>query len=179
MPDRARHLACHRPDEGSQSAAVRSASPTVNRGELVDIRLKECKRAIRKFLATAYSDERLAWLLAHARSGRLSYRSCCCLIGVATADHPLQEKSAPEQFVHSHYTLAKTFLGAREAELAFYYLGHIGRWWVTASADTQRRRRLIPMIKAEMRRREWLRAQRESDEALAASSRRSQVDVFA
>lgn len=135
----------------------------------MDARLKKCKRAVRLFLRTAYSDERLLWLLVHARSGKLSYRSCCCLVGIVTADHALQEKMASAELDRSHYVFAKTFLGADEAELAYYYLGHIGRPWLLCGADAQRRHRLIPMIRAEMRRRERQRAQREAEEAAAAT----------
>ncbi len=145
----------------------------------MDARLKDCKRAIRLFLRIAYSDERLAWLLAHARSGKLSYRSCCCLVGVATADHPLQERAAPIGLAPwltpsgSHYAFAKTFLGANEAERAYYYMGHIGKSGFFSSADAQRRRRLIPLVRAEMRRREWQRVQQEAEEAVVSIRRRA------
>lgn len=115
---------------------------------------KRWKKSIRQFLRTAYSDERLAWLLAHARSGRLAYQSCCCLIGVATADHALRGKTDVTAPGALHYRLAKIFVGAREAEMAFWELGYAGSSRLADSNDELRRRRVIPMIKAEMRHRE-------------------------
>jgi hypothetical protein len=122
-------------------------------GGSLDGELKQCKRAIRIFLRTAYTDERLTWLLAHARSGKLSYQSCCCLVGAVTADHPLTGRVSARQIARSpHYAAARMFMGAREAEWAFYQLGFIRRPWRFAS-DEFRRRRLVPMLLAEIRRR--------------------------
>ncbi len=148
----------------------------------MDARLKECKRAIRLFLRTAYSDERLVWLLAHARSGSLSYRSCCCLVGVATADHALQGKALPTALAPwlapsgSHYAFAKTFLGANEAERAYYHMGYVGKSGFFSSRDAERRRRLIPLVRAEMRRRE---RQRDAEEAPASIRRHTKLHVYA
>jgi len=120
--------------------------------------LKLCKRAIRVFLRTAYTDERLAWLLAHARSGRLVYYSCCCLVGVTTAEHPLAGRISPVELRNSgHYALARTLLGASEAERDFYHLGLIAKQG-RLSSDELRRRRLIPMVLAEQRRRSQVSA---------------------
>jgi hypothetical protein len=123
----------------------------------MDIRLKEGKRAIRQYLRTAYTDERLAWLLAHARSGKLMYRSCCCLIGAATADHPLQARTDVNVSSAEHYHLARKFVGAREAEQAYWELGYRGESRSVQSSDEIRRRRLIPMIRSEMWQRERAR----------------------
>src|SRR5258708_22634376 len=43
-----------------------------------------------QFLQTAYTDENLAALLAHAQDEKLSFFSCCCLIGVTNAPHALR-----------------------------------------------------------------------------------------
>jgi hypothetical protein len=128
---------------------------------MMTFQFKRWKKAIRQFLHTAYSDERLAWLLAHARNGKLAYQSCCCLIGVATADHALRGKTDVTAPGALHYRLAKIFVGAREAEMAFWELGYAGSSRLAESNDELRRRRVIPMIKAEMRYRERsrLRAQ--------------------
>jgi hypothetical protein len=62
-----------------------------------------------KFLQTAYTDEKLAALLAHAQDGKLAYRSCCCLIGFPSANHSaLGETLIPmcptrNHFPHSEY----------------------------------------------------------------------------
>lgn len=121
----------------------------------MDQQLKEAKRAIRAFWPN-YSDERLAWLLAHARSGRLSYFSCCCFIGVATADHALRGDTEFWQIARaSHYTTAEELPGAAHAEEAFAYLSD----YADGDIDVAKgRRRIIPMILAEMRRRDRLRA---------------------
>lgn len=144
----------------------------------MDVRLKQCKRAIRVFLRTAYTDERLVWLLGHAKSGRLSYNSCCCLVGAATANHALQGRVAARELPHSHYALAKLMLGASAAEYAYRELGLIGPGR-SCSVDEARRRRLIPMLKAELRRREWQHAQREAEAALVVIRHTPQLDVFA
>lgn len=119
----------------------------------MDIQLRRGKQAIRQFLRTAYSDERLVWLLAHARSNKLAYQSCCCLIGVATANHRLQGKSDVNESFASHYHMARKFAGAREAEQAYWEFGYVGGSRSASSNDEIRRRRLIPLILHEMRRR--------------------------
>lgn len=124
----------------------------------MDIRLKNGKRAIRQYLRTAYSDERLAWLLAHAREGKLAYQSCCCFIGVATADHALQARADVNLAPAGHYHLARRFVGAREAEQAYWEFGYRGESRSVQSSDEVRRRRLVPMILSEMRRRSRMRA---------------------
>lgn len=126
----------------------------------MDMRLRYGKRAIRQYLRTAYTDERLAWLLAHARGGKLTYQSCCCLIGVATADHALQTQTDVNLAASGHYHLARKFAGAREAEQAYWELGYRGEARSVLSNDELRRRRLIPMILSEMRQREQARAKR-------------------
>ncbi|MGH9771156.1 MAG: hypothetical protein ACRD4Q_05590 [Candidatus Acidiferrales bacterium] len=119
----------------------------------MNIELRQKKRAIRQYLRSAYSDERLAWLLAHARSGKLVYQSCCCLVGVATSDHALQGKADVNQPAAAHYHLAKKFVGAREAEQSYWELGYRGQPRSLLSSDELRRRRLVPMIQAELRQR--------------------------
>ena len=116
--------------------------------------LQGYKQAVRQFLRTAYTDERLAWLLAHARSGKLAYRSCCCLVGVVTAPHALQEESRIFDSIHPHYLMAKRLPGAQEAERAYCALGYLGNSWLSSPREGLRRRRLIPLILAEIRRRE-------------------------
>jgi hypothetical protein len=121
----------------------------------MDVQLRRGKHAIRQFLRTAYSDERLAWLLAHAKSSKLAYQSCCCLVGVATSDHTLQGKTDVNEATAGHYHLARRFVGAREAEQAYWEFGYVGGSRSTASSDELRRRRLIPLIRCEMRRRHY------------------------
>lgn len=134
----------------------------------MDSQFRTRKRAIRQFLRTAYTDERLAWLLAHARSGKLTYQSCCCLIGAATADHPLQSKTDVNQPGAEHYHLARRFVGARDAEQAYWELGYCGVSRAVQSNDEVRRRRLIPMILSEMRQRARARVNSEQARPRAA-----------
>lgn len=119
----------------------------------MDLQLKNRKRAIRQYLRTAYTDERLAWLLAHARNGKLAYQSCCCLIGAATADHSLKAKADVNQPQAAHYHLARRYVGAKEAEQAYWELGYLGESRAMQSSEEIRRRRLTPMILSEMRQR--------------------------
>jgi hypothetical protein len=101
---------------------------------------------IRKFLAANYSNEKLAALLAHTESGRLSYNTCCCLVGIATADHALlgafESDSLP--YEDSHVCRARKLPFAWEAEAEFRELG----------PDEARREALLPLIREEMARRD-------------------------
>lgn len=106
--------------------------------------IKELKKPIRAFMQAHYTDERLSQLLAHAQEGKLNFFSCCCFIGVATADHALQMNLSSGGDNGEHYWRAKRLPGAREAEGGFRQF---------ARADGLRRRILIPMIRTEMKRR--------------------------
>jgi hypothetical protein len=107
------------------------------------------KLALRGYLRK-YPDGRLAELLAHAQDGKLSYGSCCCFVGCLTADHPLRHpESGPMTGSIQHiYHARELDSGSREklgpAERAFMEI---------ASGDADRRRLVIPLIRAEMKRR--------------------------
>ena len=124
------------------------------RRSIVNNRLGELKKAIRAFFPN-YTTERLAAYLAHAQDGKVFYNSCCCFIGGATADHALQVRC----FIHgsNHYADAKNLPGADRAEAAFFDLGRPSYKHPIATdsltAEDQRRRVLIPIIKAELGRR--------------------------
>jgi hypothetical protein len=105
--------------------------------------MKPNKQPIRDFMKEHYTDERLAELLAHAQDGKLSYYSCCCFIGVATAQKALVGATVFNWHGDKHYTAARRLSGAITAEAAFGALGNAAK----------RRRLLIPMIRAEMKRR--------------------------
>lgn len=127
----------------------------------MDRELKENKRTLRAFMREHYTDERLAMLLAHAQSGRLSYTSCCCFIGIPTANHSLQGDDWTEvtggNVDTEHIAESRQIPGARYAERAFLMLGGADsfgeRERFCKEANEQRRRRLIPIVKAEMKRR--------------------------
>lgn len=80
---------------------------------------------ISNFLQTAYTDERLAALLAHAQDGKFSYMSCCCFIGIPTALHALRgEMGSVTASMEPHYTYASEIIpNAEKAEAAFLELG--------------------------------------------------------
>lgn len=119
---------------------------------------QERKRHIRAFMQAHYSDERLAQLLAHAQDGKLAYASCCCFAGAATADHALKGKQ--EEYTQPHYWRAMMQLaGAAAAGVAYAELCGVVRYTNPDSADEVRRRILIPMIRAEIRRRERAKLQ--------------------
>lgn len=128
--------------------------------------IKEAKPYLRAFMRANYSDERLAWLLAHARSGKLAYNSCCCFIGVATADHALRDLLSTGLGAHLAY--ARELPGSACAELAY---AHLSGCEDIATADAERQRIIIPMILAEMRRRERSRAAADKLDAILAEIR--------
>lgn len=104
---------------------------------------------IRFYLAFAYSDEQLAALLAHAESGKLGYRCCCCFVGIPTAPHPLQAADVSREEMLSrvgseHVWKARKLPFANKAESEFLHLG---------PTDELRRERLLPLIREEMDRR--------------------------
>lgn len=110
---------------------------------------------IQKFLRPpdrggAYTDEKLAALLAHAEDGKLAYDSCCCFIGVPNALHALRTCRDVDH-TNSVSEHAPIRLGVnmtpqmRVAEREFCRLGN---------TDALRRERLIPLIHAEMALRE-------------------------
>lgn len=126
--------------------------------------LKKNKAIIRSFMVANYTDAKLAQLLDHARAGKLAYVSCCCFIGVATADHELKLAHPRTYEVESqwkHYVNARWLQGSSDAEAAYRDLNDQDEM---SDADLLRRLRLIPMILAEIRRRRI--AQPEAAEAL-------------
>ena len=118
-------------------------------------RLGDLKKAIRAFFPN-YTTEKLTAYLAHAQDGKVFYSSCCCFIGGATAHHALRGRGDRNDY--SHYQTAKNLPGTDRAEAAFFDLGRphykdpVGTDGLKDEA--QRRRVLIPMIKAEL----WRRA---------------------
>ena len=70
----------------------------------------------------------------------------------------MQVKADVNLALAAHYHLARRFVGAREAEQAFWEFGYRGESRSVESSDDIRRRRLIPMILSEMRQRARARA---------------------
>lgn len=125
---------------------------------------------ISEFLRTAYTDEKLAALLAHAEDGKLSWHSCCCLRGIPTANHALRGMNVegaaylPEN--HGD-PIVKSPLYTKADTAYFNLAGPLG-WTDTRTADAHRRTKLIPLIKAEMKRREAERSVVHVTEAVCA-----------
>lgn len=116
--------------------------------------LRNIKTTLRNYLKR-YPANRLAALLAHAQEGKLSYSSCCCFIGVETADHALMAVDEYGDGTSFHYFHAKRLPGAQEAEVAFRRLAMVGGCYDTDCRDDGlRRRRIVPLIRAEFRRRD-------------------------
>lgn len=117
---------------------------------------KEAKGHIRAFMQAHYTDERLAQLLAHAQEGKLRFASCCCFIGIVTADHALRSTLLDVQ--ENHYDAAFRLPAAEMAESAFRMLWRSSTDCTEVShrseRDAVRGRILIPMVRAEMRRRD-------------------------
>jgi hypothetical protein len=130
------------------------------------------KQIIRQFMRDNYTDERLAMLLAHAQEGKLEYHSCCCFIGVPTADHALQNEIRDLPSSH-HYFTGVRLVNANAAEKAYYLLGV--RASRSDTEDALRRRILIPIIRAEMKRREFRKAavERVAEAVLAGAEKES------
>lgn len=99
-------------------------------------------KAIEQFLQTAYTDEKLAALLAHAQDGKLAWFSCCCLVGAANATHALRGQGMLDG---GHYS-ALSSKDTMAVELEFLSIGN----------DEKRRAVIIPLILAEMDRRDSL-----------------------
>ena len=128
--------------------------------------LKEAKGHIRAFLKL-YPDDRLAALLAHAQDGKLSFLSCCCLVGSINAPHALQG-SDYNPYTARHVIEARLLPGATLAEIAYNRIAwarpellDLGR-----GGDPLRLRRLIPMIRSEMRLRDRIQEQARQESEL-------------
>lgn len=125
----------------------------------MDADLKKRKAVLRDWMRENYTDAKLVELLDHARSGQLAFYSCCCFIGIPTADHELRPSSAvgAEHARQPHYAMAARLPYAADAEEAYRLLSP----YVNAgspldyyrNSDPLRRARIIPMILAEIRRR--------------------------
>lgn len=122
-------------------------------------KLRADKQAIRAFLRTGvWTEEKLCALLAHAED-KLSYWSCCCLIGCATADHALQSNWNCAGYIGAyaaHLPEARCLPLANVAEMAFCTLSDLrddDGMLLEDESDAQRRRIIRPIIRAELKRR--------------------------
>lgn len=104
---------------------------------------------ISRYLRTAYSDQRLVELYAHIQDGKFSYVSCCCLRGAANANHPLRGRMDLATAVSiDHYRKSRSIIGGREVEQALWDLLD------DDLSDRSAQEILLPLVKAEIERRE-------------------------
>lgn len=97
-----------------------------------------------------YTDERLTMLLAHTQDGKLSFWSCCCFAGIPSAVHALRGKME---------TITQSFRDGHSSGGASdpLWVAMSGEFCGLAREDAERRAKLIPLILAEMKRREALK----------------------
>lgn len=114
--------------------------------------IKSNEQILTEYMQNHYSDEKLAALLAHAEDDKLSYLSCCCFVGIPTADHALQGKleDTSGEYPSLHMFRARQTPEGLLADAAYCALG---------SLDEDRRAKLIPLIKQEMKRRDDLKSE--------------------
>lgn len=111
--------------------------------------------AIRKWLKTQFPDDKLAMLRAFVEDHKLTYHSCCCLVGIVTAKHAWRVQNECTFGEDYHLDHARMIPGAIEAENEYYDMG-VTQVWLGRSneaADRQRRKRLLPLILEEQHRR--------------------------
>jgi len=104
------------------------------------------------FLRESYSDENLAAALVHCESGRFSYNSCCCLIGIPTAPHALRGEHEFDFGPTDHLVLAQQELPyAREAEWELALIGpdHVRRKVLSALIWQEMERQNMGPVSAE------------------------------
>lgn len=119
--------------------------------------LRKNKAIIRDFLRAAYTEANLIRLLDHARSGVLSYASCCCLAGLPTADHDagilMGRLTAVNFAAIPHLRKGWNLPSGHKADSAFAaILNH--RKATFQHPDPLRQRLIIPLILSEIRRRQ-------------------------
>jgi hypothetical protein len=140
--------------------------------------LRKAKRTVREWVRGHFSDEKLAGVAAFNADGKMSFRNPCgCLMGV-TYSNPLH---AGQACTREHYWTARRedlsrtrlfaalFPSARigKAESAYNFLGFSDSFSNCFGDDQLRRRRFGALLRAEMRRRDGLRATAESQETSA------------
>lgn len=119
--------------------------------------LKQAKQDIRAFIREHWSDEKLAGALAFNQDGCMNYvNTCSCLMGVTLSDYFHHDRV---NCIIGHYHVATRLAGAYAAEKGYMLLGSMAippflcEVMVT---DELRRRRLAPILKAELHRRDRL-----------------------
>lgn len=128
--------------------------------------LRKDKQDIREFIQQQFTDEKLASVYAFNRDGKMEfYNTCSCLMGVTLSDH-LHHKKCPDSIDRNgfkgHYRKAQILPLANAAEIAYGQLGYpLGSSYKNEDKldlGLRRRLRLSAILRAEMRRRDRIRA---------------------
>lgn len=124
----------------------------------MNVRLKQDKQTIREYIRNYFDDQRLAQVYAFNRDGKMEFYSRCgCLLGV-TLCTTLHYKACDEDRMLStnHYFHARNDLkGAKLAEMAY---GDLCSDYSYPYGKLLRQQRLSAILRAEMRRRDRIRA---------------------
>ena len=102
----------------------------------MDRTLKQSKKGMRQFMRANYKDEHLISAIDRCRAGSLQFNDCDCFIG-----HVCVERGVTAQYWLQR---ARLLPYAVEGENGYQRL---------ADNDGKRQRRLLPMLRAEIRRR--------------------------
>lgn len=135
----------------------------------MDLSLKQAKRDIRAFIQQHWTDQRVAECYAFNADGHMRFSNCCgCIIGVtlSTHLHKTDNTHPCPDILRSHYQIAATLDGGRRAEIAYAQLMYThgpGRFPGLAQ------RRFSAILRAEMRRRDRIRAAHQVIEVAAVA----------
>lgn len=110
-----------------------------------------------QFLQNVPTDAELVAILAHAEDNKLAYGCCTCLISSPGAPHVLVGDAWYCEGAEEHLKQARIQPFAEAAEKEFLWLGDPGGG--LPYNNEMRRERVIPLLRAEIQRREQSRAQ--------------------
>ena len=124
--------------------------------------LRSHKQAIRSFIREHWSDQKLAEVTAFCADGKMQmWDSRKCLLAATYFD------ALPG--IKGHYQKMRTFPNADCVEEAYRHLGFPG-WWFFGKQPL-RDRRLLPILKAEARRRDKIARLNRQQEELACQTK--------
>jgi hypothetical protein len=131
--------------------------------------LRTSKQLIRDWVRANFSDQKLASVVAFNADGKMSFRNPCgCLMGVTYSEllhagHDCDREhywTARKQDLSQTRRFAALFPASRigKTEKAYSFLGFTASFSTCFGDDQLRRRRFSALLRAEMRRRERVRA---------------------
>jgi hypothetical protein len=138
--------------------------------------LQKSKQTVREWIRANFSDQKLASVAAFNADGKMSFRNPCgCLMGVTMSDrlhmgHDCDREhywvARRQDVAQTHRFMAifpTTLIG--KAEKAYHFLGHSRKLSHCFGDDELRQRRFAAILRAEMRRREWICESTEAHES--------------